>query len=210
MKKVECRHGCSGDAQGKNIKAMEGVLILLRGILFFALEIFRQTIQNRIPVHCRFESWFMNGIITNQNKSSIFNPHETHFTVYNLFDGTRQSAFCSDACGTNFKLHQLNNLIVNGSSNGHEWMSKRRKQNFELCVFLMDCLYWLCVWLLTVNLLDSRSVMGDLGWVAYPKNGVSVTITQIIFLLFILKLSLITVTVCSSSYGMPSWLSKQL
>lgn len=25
----------------------------------------------------------------------------------------------------------------------------------------------------TVNLLDSRSVMGDLGWVAYPKNGVS-------------------------------------
>uniref|UniRef100_A0A8D3B583 receptor protein-tyrosine kinase n=1 Tax=Scophthalmus maximus TaxID=52904 RepID=A0A8D3B583_SCOMX len=24
---------------------------------------------------------------------------------------------------------------------------------------------------LTVNLLDSRSVMGDLGWVAYPKNG---------------------------------------
>lgn len=26
-----------------------------------------------------------------------------------------------------------------------------------------------------VNLLDSRSVIGDLGWVAYPKNGVSST-----------------------------------
>ncbi|KAM9820059.1 ephrin type-A receptor 5 [Neosynchiropus ocellatus] len=38
---------------------------------------------------------------------------------------------------------------------------------------------WTCVWFLgtggipanEVNLLDSRSVMGDLGWVAYPKNG---------------------------------------
>lgn len=30
-----------------------------------------------------------------------------------------------------------------------------------------------CLESLTVNLLDSRSVMGDLGWVAYPKNGVS-------------------------------------
>ena len=27
--------------------------------------------------------------------------------------------------------------------------------------------------LLSVNLLDSRTVMGDLGWIAYPKNGVS-------------------------------------
>lgn len=27
-----------------------------------------------------------------------------------------------------------------------------------------------------MNLLDSRSVMGDLGWVAYPKNGVSIII----------------------------------
>lgn len=26
-----------------------------------------------------------------------------------------------------------------------------------------------------MNLLDSRSVIGDLGWVAYPKNGVSST-----------------------------------
>lgn len=29
-----------------------------------------------------------------------------------------------------------------------------------------------------VNLLDSRSVMGDLEWVAYPKNGVSPMVTE--------------------------------
>uniref|UniRef100_A0A9J8CHT9 receptor protein-tyrosine kinase n=1 Tax=Cyprinus carpio carpio TaxID=630221 RepID=A0A9J8CHT9_CYPCA len=34
-------------------------------------------------------------------------------------------------------------------------------------------LFWTCynIKKLTVNLLDSRSVIGDLGWVAYPKNG---------------------------------------
>uniref|UniRef100_A0A3Q0TFS2 receptor protein-tyrosine kinase n=1 Tax=Amphilophus citrinellus TaxID=61819 RepID=A0A3Q0TFS2_AMPCI len=35
-------------------------------------------------------------------------------------------------------------------------------------VFTYDSLYFQPP---TVNLLDSRSVMGDLGWVAYPKNG---------------------------------------
>uniref|UniRef100_A0A452TXW4 receptor protein-tyrosine kinase n=1 Tax=Ursus maritimus TaxID=29073 RepID=A0A452TXW4_URSMA len=29
----------------------------------------------------------------------------------------------------------------------------------------------LCVLFLSVNLLDSRTVMGDLGWIAFPKNG---------------------------------------
>uniref|UniRef100_A0AAY4AEY6 receptor protein-tyrosine kinase n=1 Tax=Denticeps clupeoides TaxID=299321 RepID=A0AAY4AEY6_9TELE len=35
-------------------------------------------------------------------------------------------------------------------------------QNLNVLFFLL---------LLAVNLLDSRSVMGDLGWIAYPKNG---------------------------------------
>lgn len=43
---------------------------------------------------------------------------------------------------------------------------------------------------LTVNLLDSRSVMGDLGWVAYPKNGVSIVQMHT----FVLKLSVIIVS----------------
>ncbi|XP_016108143.1 ephrin type-A receptor 5-like [Sinocyclocheilus grahami] len=45
-----------------------------------------------------------------------------------------------------------------------------------------SCIAWICVFSLgafrtscipgnEVNLLDSRSVIGDLGWVAYPKNG---------------------------------------
>lgn len=46
--------------------------------------------------------------------------------------------------------------------------------------------------LFSVNLLDSRTVMGDLGWIAYPKNGVSLcccllSLSQIILIVSIWK-----------------------
>lgn len=46
----------------------------------------------------------------------------------------------------------------------------------NMLVVYPDLIYCLCFYSLTVNLLDSRSVMGDLGWVAYPNNGVSMAI----------------------------------
>lgn len=46
--------------------------------------------------------------------------------------------------------------------------------------------------LFSVNLLDSRTVMGDLGWIAYPKNGVSLcccllSLSQILLIVSIRK-----------------------
>uniref|UniRef100_A0A671PHI2 receptor protein-tyrosine kinase n=1 Tax=Sinocyclocheilus anshuiensis TaxID=1608454 RepID=A0A671PHI2_9TELE len=40
-----------------------------------------------------------------------------------------------------------------------------------ICVFSLGAFRTFCVPGNEVNLLDSRSVIGDLGWVAYPKNG---------------------------------------
>lgn len=55
---------------------------------------------------------------------------------------------------------------------------------FDSLVGWLSILKTVCVLnILTVNLLDSRSVMGDLGWVAYPKNGVSMTIAKMFHLL---------------------------
>lgn len=59
------------------------------------------------------------------------------------------------------------------------WVTEQRKSNLRFRIVLIGCLSILktvsvSLILSTVNLLDSRSVMGDLGWVAYPKNGVSI------------------------------------
>ncbi|XP_059400617.1 ephrin type-A receptor 5-like isoform X1 [Carassius carassius] len=40
-----------------------------------------------------------------------------------------------------------------------------------ICVFILGAFRTFCIPSNEVNLLDSRSVIGDLGWVAYPKNG---------------------------------------
>uniref|UniRef100_A0A672RR89 receptor protein-tyrosine kinase n=1 Tax=Sinocyclocheilus grahami TaxID=75366 RepID=A0A672RR89_SINGR len=40
-----------------------------------------------------------------------------------------------------------------------------------ICVFSLGAFRTFCIPSNEVNLLDSRSVIGDLGWVAYPKNG---------------------------------------
>lgn len=60
------------------------------------------------------------------------------------------------------------------------WVTEQGSQNCSFRIVLIGCssvLKTMSVSLIlsTVNLLDSRSVMGDLGWVAYPKNGVSIS-----------------------------------
>uniref|UniRef100_A0A9J8CX14 receptor protein-tyrosine kinase n=1 Tax=Cyprinus carpio carpio TaxID=630221 RepID=A0A9J8CX14_CYPCA len=52
-------------------------------------------------------------------------------------------------------------------------MSMRSRWSYIawICVFSLGAFRTFCIPSNEVNLLDSRSVIGDLGWVAYPKNG---------------------------------------
>ncbi|XP_030050428.1 ephrin type-A receptor 5 isoform X2 [Microcaecilia unicolor] len=51
------------------------------------------------------------------------------------------------------------------------WGSSRVRGPLWIWIWLSSTLPFLCIPINEVNLLDSRTVMGDLGWIAYPKNG---------------------------------------
>ncbi|XP_029456738.1 ephrin type-A receptor 5 [Rhinatrema bivittatum] len=51
------------------------------------------------------------------------------------------------------------------------WGSSRGRGPLWMWILLSSALPALCIPSNEVNLLDSRTVMGDLGWIAYPKNG---------------------------------------